>query len=144
MTAIRSLTGVTVVTMVLLAAWPIPAQQPSAGQTAPGAPAAALSHSAGAPETALYLHLNSVGLDPAAVYHIRDAALDRQDIHISLDDGTIAFTQAVDGRITGAMFEGEGEVLLMPPDQAERGSLSLFTGAAVLEEKFTSAYFRFN
>src|SRR5690348_16316165 len=138
MTAIRTLSAVTVVTMVLLAACPVPAQQPGAGPTAPGAPAASLSGSGGGPDTALYLQLNHVGLDPGAVYHIRDAGLDREDIHIGLDDGTIAFTHAVDGRITGAMFEGDGEVLLMPPDQAERSSLSLFTGAAVLEEKFTS------
>jgi hypothetical protein len=78
------------------------------------------------------------------VYNVREAAIQREDLHLTLEDGTIAFLRAVDGRVTGAFFEGEGEVLLFPPDQAERGSLALFTGAAVLEEKFNSAYFRFN
>src|SRR6185437_5136140 len=49
----------------------------------------------------------------------------------------------VAGRVTAALFVGDGDVLLIPPDQGERSSLALFTGAAVLEEKFTSAYFRF-
>ena len=32
----------------------------------------------------------------------------------------------------------------MPPDVVERKSIGLFTGMAILEERFTSAYFRFN
>src|SRR5438270_7702137 len=55
---------------------------------------------------ALYEQLASVGLYPGRVYQVRDGALDREDLHISLDDGTIAFTRDVLGRITGAMFEG--------------------------------------
>lgn len=93
---------------------------------------------------ALYRELRSVGLDPQRVYRVRDVNLDRSAIHLTLNDGTLAFTQAVDGRVTGAFFEGDGEVLLSPPTQAERASLALFTGAAILEERFTTAYLRFN
>lgn len=93
---------------------------------------------------ALYLELSNTPLDPARVYQVRDASLDRAAIHITLEDGTIALTQDVLGRITGAFFEGEGEVLLIPPDEVERKSIGLFTGMAILEERFTSAYFRFN
>jgi hypothetical protein len=92
----------------------------------------------------LYRQLRDVHLDPKNFHRIREASLEREDIHITLDDGVIAFTQAVDGRITGAFFEGEGEILLIPPDRVERRSLGLFTGSAVLEEKFTTAFFRFN
>lgn len=92
----------------------------------------------------LYLQLREVPLDPARVYHIRDASLDRDRLHITLEDGTIGFTSDVNGRVTGAFFEGEGEVLLVPPDQAERASMMLFTGAAILEEQINTAYFRFN
>jgi len=95
------------------------------------------------PAAALYRRLQSVGLDASRVYQVRDAALDRQDLHLSLNDGIIAFTDDVEGRTTGAFFEGEGEVLLVPPDRAERASLALFTRAAVLEERFSTAYFRF-
>lgn len=96
------------------------------------------------PAEAFYLKLRSVGLNKSQVYKIREASIDRGKLHISLDDGTIAFTQAVDGHVTGAFYQGYGEVLLMPPNQAERSSMSLFTGSAILEETFSNAYFRFN
>jgi len=124
------------VTCALLAAGQ-PAQNPT-GTVAPAPPSQA--H----PAEALYTQLRSVGLDSARVYRVREASLDRAALHITLDDGTIAFTQDVAGRVTGAFFEGDGEVLLIPPNQVERGSMALFTGAAILEERFVSAYFRFN
>ena len=96
------------------------------------------------PAESLYLQLGQVGLDPARVYQVRGASLDRPAVQITLEDGTIAFTKDVMGRITGAFFEGEGEVLLTPPTSVERRSMSLFTGMAILEEHFATAYFRFN
>jgi hypothetical protein len=107
-------------------------------QAAAAAPAPA--HSA----ATLYSQLQSVGLDKSRVYNIREVTLERAAFHITFDDGTIAFTEDVAGHVTGAFFEGEGEVLLIPNDQAERASMMLFTGAAILEEKFVTAYFRFN
>src|SRR5216683_886262 len=94
--------------------------------------------------SALYSRIRSVPLDPQRVYHVRDGAIDRPNLSIDLDDGTLAFTEDICGRITGAFFEGEGEILLRPPNRMERGSLALFTGMAILEEQFTSGYFRFN
>ncbi len=96
------------------------------------------------PAEALYLQLGQVDLDPGQVYQVRGASLDRSAIHITLEDGTIGFTHDVMGRITGAFFEGYGEVLLTPPNEVERRSMSLFTGMAILEEHFATAYFRFN
>jgi hypothetical protein len=93
---------------------------------------------------ALYLQLQTAGLDKSRVYAVREVSLDRAAFHITFDDGIIAFTEDVAGRVTGAFFEGEGEVLLVPRDQAERASMALFTGAAILEERFGTAYFRFN
>src|SRR5579859_1970832 len=94
--------------------------------------------------SALYERIRSVDLDPQRVYHVRDAAIDRPNLHLDFEDGTLAFTEDVCGRITGAFFAGEGEVRLRPPNRVERGSLALFTGMAILEEQFTSAYLRFN
>jgi len=114
--------------------------------TAPAAWAAAAAPQAqpAKPAEALYLQLSQVTLDPARVYRVREASLDRSAVHITLEDGTIAFTQDVMGRVTGAFFEGDGEVLLAPPNEVERKSMSLFTGMAILEEHFETAYFRFN
>ncbi|HYL94365.1 MAG TPA: M1 family aminopeptidase [Terriglobales bacterium] len=92
----------------------------------------------------LYQELGSVGLDPARVFHIRNASIEHPNLHVTFNDGTIAFTKDVLGRVTGAYFEGEGDLLLMPPNRAERASLGLFTGTPILEEQFTAAYLRFN
>jgi len=85
-----------------------------------------------------------VGLDPQRVHHVRGASIDRPNLHLDFDDGTLAFTEDICGRITGAFFEGEGEIRLRPPNRVERGSLALFTGMAILEEQFTLGYLRFN
>lgn len=92
----------------------------------------------------LYRQLKTVGLDRQNVYQVRDLTIDREDLHFSLNDGTIAFLEPVNGCITGALFAGQGEILLIPPNQVERQSLALFTKAAVLSEVFTVAYFRFS
>jgi Peptidase family M1 domain len=92
----------------------------------------------------LYARIRSVGLDPGRVYRVRDASIDRPNLHLDFEAGTLAFTEDVCGRITGAFFEGEGEIRLRPPNKVERGSLALFTGMAILEEQFTSGYLRFN
>lgn len=96
------------------------------------------------PAVTLYRRISNLGLDPKLVFNVRDAAIDREDIHISFEDGTLAFTEEINGHITGALFDGEGTVLIVPPNQVERHSLGMFTQSAVLNQKFTKAYFRFD
>ena len=157
MTKVLLKRGLAAILLGLLAAFlPVPpawGQQANPAQTAPGQTSAeqvslvqaapSQPHQPG-PAESLYLQLSSVELDPARVFRVRGAALDRPSFHITLEDGTIAFTRDVLGRITGAFFEGDGEVLLTPPNDVERRSMSLFTGMAILEERFSTAYFRFN
>ncbi len=92
----------------------------------------------------LYRALRTAKLDPSKVYKVREAELDRDDLHIFLNDGIVIFTSAVEGRITGMYFEGDGELLVRPPNRTEKESLGLFTNLGVLEDKFSVAYFRFN
>ncbi len=92
---------------------------------------------------ALYQRLANTRVDPKAVYSVRDAVIDREDAHFTFNDGKLAFTQAVDGRITGMVFSGDGEVLVVAPNLTERQSLGLFTKSGVLNERFYLAYFRF-
>ncbi len=114
---------------------------PSAGSSERSvASATASDHAA----ESLYRQLCNVGLDKARVFQVRETSFDRAAFHVTLEDGIIAFTEDVAGRVTGAFFEGYGEILLAPPDRAERGSMALFTGGAILEERFATAYFRFN
>ena len=122
--------------VVLVLALFASAQAQTVGQTQPPP----------APKTVqeLYHQLRSVGLNPNQVFKIRDAAIDREDLHLYLNDGTIGFTQTVEGRITGAYFIGDGEILARPPNISERASLGLFTGLGFLDEHFQAAYLRFN
>src|SRR5580658_7524997 len=92
----------------------------------------------------LYLQLRNTALSKTRVYRLRDVSIDRSAIQITLNDGTIAFTEDVAGHVTGAFFEGDGEVLLSPPNRYERASMALFTAEAILEERFVTACFRFN
>jgi hypothetical protein len=96
------------------------------------------------PAETLYLQLSSVGIDPGQTFHIRGASIDRSALHLTFEDGEISFTSRVNGQITGAFFAGDGEVLLTPPNRAERESMTLFTGMAILEERFSTAFLRFN
>ena len=104
---------------------------------------APLSPAAASPVIDLYHELRTATLDPAQIYRVRELTIDREDLHVYFTDGTLAFTKAVDGHITGAFFEGHGEVLVRPPDPAERSSLGLFTGLGVLDDQFTTAFLRF-
>jgi hypothetical protein len=126
----------------LLAAWvPAFSQDISRPTGAPQFERTSVPHSA---SESLFLQLSGVGLDSSRVYRARELSLDRAAFHISFEDGVIGFTQDVAGCVTGAFFDGEGEILLTPPNQVERASMSFQTGAAILEERFKSAYFRFN
>src|SRR5262249_43656985 len=89
--------------MVLcLAACPVAvAQVQAASAPLPPQPPAPQTSGVDAPVLPLFRALRSVGLDSQAVYKVREAEIDREDVHISLEDGVIAFTQSVDGHITG-------------------------------------------
>jgi Peptidase family M1 domain len=120
------------VTKVLLLSGALALSQPQAQPPAPAQPAAAL-----------YRELLNPKVTETDVYRVRDVSLQREDLHVVLSDGTLGLMRAVDGHVTGAVFEGAGEILLVPPDRAERNSMALFTGSAVLEQQFESAYLRF-
>jgi len=91
----------------------------------------------------LLKQLNSVSLDRTQVYVIRDAHITRGRMTLYLNRGFIAFMTPVQGEVTGAVFAGEGEVLMIPPDRAEKRNLAQFTRSPILEEKVDSAYLRF-
>jgi hypothetical protein len=130
-------------TCLLLVFWLFALAELAFGHNTQSQSGAVAVASAASEAITLYRNLRTVGLDSSKIYKIRDAEFDLEDMHFSLKEGTIAFLQPIAGHVTGAMFAGEGEVLLVPPDQGERASLALFTKSAVLEENFQSAYIRF-
>src|SRR6185312_6964095 len=131
---------ITKVLVLSLLAANAPLWAQSAAQTPPPQPQPSATTG---PAVELYRQLVNPQFDPADVYTIRSVSIDREDLHVSLSDGIISLMRAVDGHVTGAGFEGVGEILLIAPTRTERTSLALFTGSAVLEQKFSTAYFRF-
>ena len=91
----------------------------------------------------LLKQLNEVRLDPTQIYFLRDAQITRDRVNIYFNRGFIGFLAPVAGEISGAVFEGDGEILLIPPSPAEKLNLARFTDSPILTEKFTSAYMRF-
>lgn len=87
--------------------------------------------------------LDQVSIDPAEVYVLRDAQIVRDRVRIYFNRGFLGLFAKVSGEVTGGVFTGEGEVLLIPPNTVEKKNLSRFTQSPVLEERFTSAYLRF-
>jgi len=81
--------------------------------------------------------------DPQECYRVRDLRLVKEDISLYLTDGHLIFSKPVAGRRYAAIFiadveGGDGEVILMPPDRAERSSLAAYTGSPNLDEHFRS------
>ena len=84
----------------------------------------------------LLKQLNSATLDRTQVYAIRNARITRDRMSLYFNRGFIAFMTKIDGEVTGAVFSGEGEILMIPPTQAEKRNLAQFTQAPILEESF--------
>jgi len=82
-------------------------------------------------------------LDKSQIYSVRDIVINRDVLSISLNRGAIAFTEAIDGRVTGAVFIGNGDILAIPPDPVEKKQLFRYTKSALLTEHFETAIFRF-
>jgi hypothetical protein len=81
-------------------------------------------------------------------YRVRDLSLTREDIKIYLTDGHLIFSKPVAGRRIAAVFAadvegGDAEVLLLPPNRAERTSLARYIGAPNLDEHFQAGVFLF-
>jgi Peptidase family M1 domain len=88
--------------------------------------------------------LREIRLDPEQSYRVRDLFLEREDIKLYFTDGHLLFAAPFEGRTLAALFVAseptdEGEILLIPPTEPERKSLTRFTGQPILNEKFRTA-----
>jgi hypothetical protein len=109
--------------------------------------AASLPVAAG-PATDLARAIRENSLDSDACYRIRDFTLFKADIRFFLTDGYLIFSKPVAGRPISAVFSadvenGSGEVILRPPNFAERRSLASYTGSPNLDEGLQAAIFFF-
>ena len=87
--------------------------------------------------------LSRIRLDKSQMYSVRDLTIRRDVLSISLNRGVLAFLEPVNGKITGAVFVGNGEIVAIPPDPIEKQQIYKFTGTPILNEPFQTAIFRF-
>ena len=100
---------------------------------------------ADAPESVAPLW-NAVSLpvmDPAKSAHVENLVINRDIMRFTFKDGTIQFTQPVNGVVFGAVFHGTGQVQIASPNPMEAQQLHLFTKEGKLDMSFTEATFSF-
>lgn len=93
--------------------------------------------------------LQHLSLDSTQTYRVRELQLSHGGVKIYLTEGILSFLTPVAGQIVGAVFTtqdvdaGDGEILALPPNRAERASLARFTKSPNLDEHFSSALLLF-
>ena len=90
----------------------------------------------------IYDKLRDARLDHAG--HIRDGRLRKERFDLEFTDGDLYLLAPVAGRVTGAVFLGNGQLRFYPPDAVEHHQLEKFLDAASLEESFDRVVFRFS
>lgn len=89
-----------------------------------------------------YLQLRNLNLGSEAV-SVNNFTLRRDAATFHLNSGNVCFVTAVQDKITGAVFVGEGTMVLDPPLGIERSTLKLLTKEDEFSEKFSRLVLRF-
>ena len=98
------------------------------------------AHSPNANATYQQLRNITLGDESVAVHELvlqRDAGI------FKFHSGSISFLPPVNGKVTGAVFNGEGTFTLVPPVDNEKHNLSILTGGPGMTEEFGDGVFRF-
>src|SRR5215471_10604136 len=90
-----------------------------------------------------YQQLRTIGFSTEPSVTVRDFTLKRDAAHFQLNSGTVCFLAPVNGKITGAIFVGEGKLLLTPPLATEQRSLKLLSKQDEFSESFQRLVLRF-
>jgi hypothetical protein len=89
-----------------------------------------------------YVALRNIGLGSEA-FRVANFDLKRDAGTFRLISGTVCFVLPVNGKVTGAVFVGDGAFLLEPPTASERKSLKFLTKEDTFNEKFEKLVLRF-
>ena len=89
-----------------------------------------------------YQQLRNLTLDGGAI-SVNNFVLKRDAGQFTLRSGTVCFVAPVQGKVTGAVFTGDGNFVLEPAQESERKSLKLLTKEDGFSENFGQAVFRF-
>src|SRR5277367_935882 len=107
------------------------------------APLFAADNPASAPNSdPTYQQLRNPTLGPEAVT-VNNLTLKRDAGTFLLRSGNVCFVTPANGKVTGAVFTGDGNFVLDPPLDSERRSLKLLTKEDQFSENFAQAVFRF-
>ena len=89
-----------------------------------------------------YQQLRNLGLSGEAV-SVSNFTLKRDAATFHLNSGTVCFVAPVAGKVTGAVFVGDGNFVLDPPSAQERSMLKLLTKGDDFNESFSQMVLRF-
>src|SRR5690349_15909659 len=90
----------------------------------------------------IYQQLRNIGLGSEAVT-VNNYDLKRDAATFHLRSGKVCFLSPVNGKVTGAVFEGEGSMSLTPPLPVENKMLKLLTKEDTYNENFNRLVLRF-
>jgi hypothetical protein len=114
----------------------------SAGaQTAPG-PIEPNGHAQAPNAEKTYAALRA-DLPGAESVTVKDFTLEREGGTFHFDQGTVYFYAPVEGRVTGAVFAGNGQFKLAVADASEQRSLALLTKGGPMIQNFSTLVLRF-
>jgi len=91
---------------------------------------------------ATYQALRNTALGSEA-FSVRDLKLKRDAGTFVLHSGVVCFLAPVNGKVTGAVFSGDGKFLLVPPTESESKSLRYLTKEEEFAENFDRMVLRF-
>jgi Peptidase family M1 domain len=89
-----------------------------------------------------YLKLRNIKPGTETI-HVKDFTLKREAGTFTFKSGAFQFVEPVNGKVTGAIFVGDGSFVLIPPIELERRNLAILTGGQPFEERFSGAVLRF-
>jgi hypothetical protein len=94
-------------------------------------------------ELALYNQIKSFSLTGGAV-DVKGLVIKKDRAQITLD-GIVYLTGQINNHSTGAVFVGNGKVIVeTPPNEFEKQNIKRLLGSEVIESDFTTAVFRFS
>ncbi|MDH4222110.1 MAG: M1 family aminopeptidase [candidate division Zixibacteria bacterium] len=92
----------------------------------------------------VYNQLKALELDPAKIARVENLVLKKNVATFHLKKGEIYLAKPVSGKITGAVFVGEGFFEFSPANDIEKYQLEKFTTSSSLKEEFDKLYLRFS
>lgn len=96
----------------------------------------------GANNDPTYIQLRNIRIGAESI-HVKDFTLKKDAGTFTFRSGVFSLLEPVNGKITGAVFTGDGSFTLVPPVEVERRNLAILTKGQPFEEQFSRAVFRF-